>query len=231
MPFDFLRRADARQVLSYLQDEHPQTIALVVAHMHPEQGAIVLSGLPEELQAEVARRIANMDRTSPEVIRQVEGVLERKLSSFIQSQDLSSAGGIQPLVDILNRSGRTTERAIIEGLEREDPELAEKVRSMLFVFEDIVQLDDRSMQLVLREVDTKELAVAIKGVSEEVKAKILKNMSDRAAENLVDESEMLGPVRLKTVEEAQSKVVRVIRRLEEADQLSLSRGGTEEFVS
>jgi flagellar motor switch protein FliG len=226
-PFEFLRRADSRQVLSYLQDEHPQTIALVLAHMNPTSAALVLSALPEELQREVAERIAKMDRTSPDVIEHVEAILERKLSTVIQQADFSSAGGVQSLVDILNNSDRATERLILEGLEHNDPQLADVVRSRMFVFEDIVTLDDRSIQLVLRAVDAKELATALKGVSQEVREKIMRNLSERAAANLGEEIELLGPVKLKTVEEAQAAVVRVIRTLEEAGQIVMSRGADE----
>lgn len=229
-PFEFLRRADARQVLSYLQDEHPQTIALVLAHMHSEAGAMVLSALPEELQGDVAERIARMDRTSPEVIEHVEAILERKLSTVIQQADFSSAGGVQTLVDILNRSDRATERLILDGLETGDPTLADEVRSRMFVFEDITTLDDRSVQLVLRQVDAKELAIALKGVDAKVRDKILKNMSERAAANLSEEITLLGPVKLKTVEEAQAAVVRVIRALEESGQIVMSRGADELVV-
>lgn len=229
-PFEFLRRADARQVLSYLQEEHPQTIALVLAHMNPTAGAMVLSALPEELQREVAERVAKMDRTSPEVIEHVEAILERKLSTVIQQSDFSTAGGIQTLVDILNNSDRTTERLILDGLERNDPQVADDVRSRMFVFEDIVTLDDRSVQMVLRSVDAKELSVALKGVDEKVSDKIMRNMSERAAANLADEIKLLGPVKLKTVEEAQAAVVRVIRTLEEAGQIVMSRGSDELVV-
>ena len=231
MPFEFLRRADPRQILSFLQEEHPQTIALVLAHMHPDHAAMVMGGLSEQLQSDVAMRVATMDRTSPEVISQVEQVLERRLSSVIQSSDMSAAGGVQPLVDILNRSDRATERLILEGLETKDPELAEEVRSRMFVFEDITTLDDRSVQLVLREVDAKQLAVALKGVRDDVRNKIMRNMSTRASTNLAEEIDLLGPVRLKTVEEAQGDIVRVIRALEEAGQIVITRGGGgDEFV-
>jgi flagellar motor switch protein FliG len=229
-PFEFLRRADPRQVLTYLQDEHPQTIALVLAHLTADSGAMVLSALPEELQRDVARRLATMDRTSPEVIAQIEAVLEPKLSSIVQQQDMSSVGGVQALVDILNRSDRATERLIFEGLERDNPDLADEVRSRMFVFEDIVGLDDRSVQLILRQVDSKELAVALKGVAPNVRDKIMRNMSERASSNLAEEIELLGPMRLKTVEEAQGAVVRVIRALEEAGQIVVSRSN-EEFVN
>jgi flagellar motor switch protein FliG len=229
-PFEFLRRADTRQVLTYLQDEHPQTIALVLAHMHPDAAAMVLSSLPEELQRDVALRIANMDRTSPEVIEQVEAILERKLSTVIQQTDFAQAGGLQTLVDILNSSDRTTERLILEGLETEDGELADEVRNRMFVFEDVQNLDDRSIQLVLRSVDAKELAVALKGVDQKVRNKIMKNMSERAAANLAEEIQLLGPIKLKTVEEAQAGIVRVIRTLEEAGQIDMARGGDELVV-
>jgi flagellar motor switch protein FliG len=231
LPFEFLRRADPRQILTYLQDEHPQTITLVLAHMHPDHAAMVLGGLPEVLQSDVAHRLAIMDRTSPDVIALVEEVLQRRLSSLIQSSDFSSAGGVQPLVEILNRSDRATERLILEGLETRDVELADEVRSRMFVFEDIVTLDDRSVQMVLREVDAKQLAVALKGVRDDVRQKIMRNMSTRASTNLAEEIEVLGPVRLKSVEEAQGDIVRVIRALEEAGQIVIQRGaGNDEFV-
>jgi flagellar motor switch protein FliG len=228
-PFEFIRRADPRQVLSFIQDEHPQVITLVMAYMTSEQAAMVMSGLREEVQADVAHRLAVMDRTSPDVIDVVEEVLERRLSSVLQPTELATAGGVQSLVDILNRSDRATERLILEGLETSDPDLADEVRQRMFVFEDITTLDDKSVQLVLRQVDGKELAVALKGVQNNVRDKILKNMSERAAENLRDEIDMLGPVRLKNVEEAQGAIVRVIRALEESGQLVLSRSA-DEFV-
>ena len=226
-PFEFLRRADSRQLLTYLQDEHPQTIALVLAHMNPSNAAMVLSALTEDLQRDVAERIAKMDRTSPDVIEHVEAILERKLSTVIQQADFSSVGGIQSLVDILNNADRTTERLILEGLEQKDPQTADDVRSRMFVFEDVTTLDDRSVQLVLRSVDAKDLAIALKGVDQKVRDKILNNMSERAAGNLAEEITLLGPVKLKTVEEAQAAVVRVIRSLEEAGQIVMSRGSDE----
>jgi flagellar motor switch protein FliG len=229
-PFEFLRRADTRQVLTYLQDEHPQTIALVLAHMHPDAGAMVLSSLPEEQQRNVALRIAKMDRTSPEVIEQVEAILERKLSTVIQQSDFAQAGGLQTLVDILNSSDRGTERLILEGLEQEDGELADEVRNRMFVFEDIQGLDDRSIQLVLRAVDAKELSVALKGVDQKVRNKVMKNMSERAAANLAEEIQLLGPIKLKTVEEAQNGIVRIIRTLEESGQIDMARGSDELVV-
>lgn len=226
-PFEFLRRADTRQVLSYLQDEHPQTIALVLAHMASDAAAVVLGGLTEEMQSDIAIRIAKMDRTSPEVIEQVEAILERKLSSVIQQSDLAEAGGLQTLVDILNSSDRTTEKLILDGLAQEDTELAEEVRNRMFVFEDIVLLDDRGVQLVLRSVESKELAMALKGVDNRVRNKVMKNMSERAATNLAEEITLLGPVKLKVVEEAQNAIVRVIRTLDEAGQIEMGRGDEE----
>jgi flagellar motor switch protein FliG len=230
MPFEFLRRVDPRLVLSFLQEEHPQTMALVLGHMPSEQAAAVLSGLPENVQADVARRLAVMDRTSPEIVKQVGAYLERRLSTILQSSDFAKVGGVGPLVEIINHSDRTTERLILEGLDRVDPELADEVRAHMFTFEDIVKLDDRSVQLLLRQVDTKELAVALKGVGEDVKDKIMRNMSDRAATALVDEVDILGPVRLKQVEEAQFDVVRQVRALEDAGQIVISRGGVDDFV-
>jgi flagellar motor switch protein FliG len=199
--------------------------------MHADHAAMVLGGLSEALQADVAHRVATMDRTSPEVVAQVECVLERRLSTVLQSSDFSAAGGVQDLVDILNRSDRGTERLILESLETKDAELAEEVRSRMFVFEDITTLDDRSVQMVLRELDAKQLAVALKGVRDDVRAKIMRNMSTRASTNLADEVDMLGPVRLKSVEEAQGDIVRVIRALEESGQIVITRGaGGDEYI-
>ena len=230
MPFEYLRRADARQLLSFLSDEHPQTVALVLAHMRADQAAVVLSGMPEQLQAEVAHRVAVMENANPDAVRHVEQTLERRLSSVLPQSDASVAGGLQPLVDIINKADRGTERLILEGLERRDPALAEEVRSQMFVFEDITTLDDRSVQMVLRQVETKDLATALKGVRPEVRETVLRNVSERAAQNLLDEIEVLGPVRLRTVEEAQGKIVRAIRALEESGQIVLVRGDRDEFV-
>jgi len=229
MPFEFLRKADSRQVLSFLQDEHPGTISLVLAYMPPDNAAMVMSALSESLQKEVALRLATMERTSPEVIDDIEAVLERKLSSVLAPTELTAAGGVQSLVDIINRADRATERLILEGLEQDNEELADEVRQRMFVFEDIEQLDDRSIQLILRQVDGKDLAVALKGVRAQVKDKITSNMSQRAAANMLEEIELLGPVRLSTVEEAQGSIVRIIRALEESGQLVLTRTA-DEFV-
>ncbi|MGB9791394.1 MAG: flagellar motor switch protein FliG [Thermacetogeniaceae bacterium] len=228
-PFDFIRKADPSQLLNFLQGEHPQTIALILAYMDPEQAASVLSALPAESQAEVARRLALMDRTSPEILREVEKVLERKLSTVV-TQDYTKAGGVNSLVEILNRVDRATEKTIIETLEVQDPELAEEVKKRMFVFEDIVQLDDRAVQLVLREVDSHDLALALKGASEEVMKKIENNISKRAAQMLREDIEYMGPVRLRDVEDAQQRIVAVIRRLEEQGQIFITRGGRDEII-
>ena len=228
MPFQFLRRADPNQVRTFIADEHPQVIALVLAHMTPDKASMVMAGLPSHLQAETAHRIAVMDRTSPEIIRAVEANLERKLSSVLQPSELSQVGGVDPLVNIINRSDRVTERQIVEGLESLDAELADEVRSRMFMFEDILHLDDRSVQLVLRQVNEAELALALKGVSESVRGKITSNLSTRAAETLIEEVDLLGAVRLTQVEEAQQGVIRKIRQLEEQGQIMVHRSGSEE---
>ncbi len=231
MPFRFLRNADPAQLRSFIADEHPQTIALVLAHMIPDQASLLLSGLAADMQAEIAHRIAVMDQTSPDIIRTVESILERRLSSMLQPADMSRVGGVDPLVNIINRSDRSTERQIVEGLEALDPSLADEIKSRMFMFEDIVNLEDRSIQLVLREVDTAELALALKGVSDTVRDKITKNLSERAATNLIEEVELLGTVRLRQVEEAQQNIIRIIRRLEEQGQIMVRRGNDDEFVA
>jgi flagellar motor switch protein FliG len=229
-PFDFLKNADPRQILNFLSAEHPQTIALVVAHAHPDIAAQVVGGLPEDVQRAVSVRIAMLEPSSPEVIAQVEAMLERRLSSSVKNQETSVADGVQTLIEILNRSDRATERSIFEGLDDHNGELADEVRSRMFVFEDIVTLDDRSVQLVLRQVEAKELATALKGVKQEVRDKIMRNMSERAAQNLGEEITLLGPVKMKTVEESQGGIVRVIRALEESGQIVITRGA-DEYVS
>lgn len=230
MPFQFLHRADPAQLRSFIADEHPQVIALVLAHMTPDKASLLLSGLPPAQQAQVAHRIAVMDRTSPEIVRAVEATLERKLASMLQPTELSRVGGLDPLVNIINRSDRSTERQIVEGLESLDPALADEVKSRMFMFEDITGLEDRSVQQVLRQVDTGALALALKGVDDAVRTKITRNLSERAAENLLDEVEMLGAVRLSQVEEAQQSIIRVIRQLEEQGQIMVRRGGDDDFV-
>jgi len=229
-PFDFLRKTDPSQLLNFIQNEHPQTIALVMAYLEPDQAAVVLGSLPQESQADVAKRIAVMDRTSPDVIREVERVLERKLSSLM-TQDFASAGGVKAIVEVLNRVDRATEKSIVETLEVDNPELAEEIKRLMFVFEDIVMLDDRSLQMVLRDVDTKDLSLALKATPADVSNKVFKNMSKRAADMLKEEIEFMGPVKIRDVEEAQQKVVNVIRTLEDKGEIVISRGqGDEMFV-
>lgn len=229
-PFDFVRKTDPNQLSNFIQNEHPQTIALVLAYLNPEQAATVLSALPPERQADVARRIATMDRTSPDIIHEVEKVLERKLSTLMV-QDYASAGGIETVVQVLAHCDRATEKVILESLEVADPDLAEEIRKRMFVFEDIILLDDRSVQKVLREIDlSKDLPLAIKVASEDVKQKIFRNLSKRAVENLKENIEYLGPVRLRDVEEAQQKIVNIIRRLEDEGEVIVARGGGDEIV-
>ncbi|MCX7786253.1 MAG: flagellar motor switch protein FliG [Spirochaetes bacterium] len=228
-PFDFIRRTDPTHLLNFIQQEHPQTIALILAYLEPQKASIILSSLPHEIQSDVAKRIATMDRTSPEVLREVERVLEKKLST-LSSEDYTSAGGVESIVDILNLVDRSTEKSIIESLEEEDPELAEEIKKRMFVFEDIVMLDDRAIQKVLREVDTAELAKALKAVDSEVQDKIFRNMSKRAATLLKEDMEYMGPIRMKDVEEAQQKIVAIIRKLEEQGEIVVARGGEDELV-
>lgn len=228
-PFEFARNTAPEQLLSFLEGEHPQTIALVVAHLEPAKAAVLLSALPQELQAEVAMRMALMEGANPTVIREVERQLERRMSSAGE-QEMTSAGGIKSLVDILNNVDRATEKAILERLEEESPSIAEEVSKMLFVFEDIILLDDRAIQLILRDIDQKELALALKGASDDVKEKVFRNMSERASTMLKEDMEFMGPVRLRNVEEAQQRIVGTIRRLEEAGEIVVSRGQGDEIV-
>jgi flagellar motor switch protein FliG len=228
-PFDFVRRTDPAQLLNFIQGEHPQTIALILSYLDPNKAATILSSLPHTIQAEVAKRIATMDRVSPDVLREVERVLERKLST-LASEDYTVAGGIDSVVEILNNVDRGTEKTIIEALEEEDPELAEEIKKRMFVFEDIVLLDDRAIQKVMREVDNTELAKALKSVDSEVQDKIFKNMSKRAANLLREDMDFMGPVRLKDVEDAQQKIVNIIRKLEEAGEIVVARQGEDELI-
>ncbi len=228
-PFEFVKKADPLQLVNFLQSEHPQVIALVLSYLEPTMAAQVLGALPDELQIEVVKRIALLERTSPEIVKEIERTLERKLSGIV-SQQFSKVGGVDTAAEIMNNIDRQTERSIMEKLSQESPELAEEIRRRMFVFEDILKLDDRSIQLVLREVDTRDLALALKGASDEVKEKIMKNMSKRAAQILKDELEFMGPVRVKDVEDAQQKIINVIRRLEEAGEIVIARGGGEELI-
>lgn len=228
-PFDFVRKADPAQLLNFIQGEHPQTIALILSYLRPQQASVILSALPQEKQADVARRIALMDRTSPEIIKEIERVLEKKLSSMI-SQDYTMAGGIETIVDILNSVDRGTEKNIMETLELQDTDLAEQIKKKMFVFEDIVTLDNRSIQRTIREVENNDWALALKSSSEEVSKTVFSNMSKRLAEMIREDMEYMGPVRLRDVEEAQQKIVNVIRKLEDAGEIVISRGGGDEII-
>ncbi|WP_333760245.1 flagellar motor switch protein FliG, partial [Treponema paraluiscuniculi] len=228
-PFDFIRRTDPTHLLNFIQQEHPQTIALILAYLEPNKASVILQNLPDEIQSDVARRIATMDRTSPDVLREVERVLEKKLST-LSSEDYTAAGGVENIVDILNLVDRSSEKSIVEALEDEDPDLAEEIKKRMFVFEDIVMLDDRAIQKVLREVNMEELAKALKVVDTEVQDKIFRNMSKRAGSMLKEEMEYMGPTRLKDVEEAQQKVVSIIRHLEDSGDIVIARSEEDEMI-
>ncbi|MCM3337301.1 flagellar motor switch protein FliG [Paenibacillus sp. MER TA 81-3] len=228
-PFDFARKADASQIFNFIQNENVQTIALVLSYLQTEQASTILSSLSPEKQADVARRVALMDSTSPEVINQVERVLEQKLSSTV-TQDYTSAGGIESVVKILNGVDRGTERTILDSLEIQDPELAEEIKKRMFVFEDIVNIDNRSIQRIIRDIDNADLQLALKVASEEVREVIFRNMSKRMADTFKEEMEFMGPVRLRDVEEAQTRIVSTIRRLEEAGEIIIARGGGDDIV-
>ena len=228
-PFEFIRKTDPAQLLNFIQDEHPQTIALILSYLPAHQASMIVSALPLEKQAEVAKRIAKMDRTSPDVIKEVERVLEKKLSSLV-NQDYTIVGGVDAIVDILNTVDRGTEKHIMENLEIEEPELADEIRRKMFVFEDILSLDDRAIQRVLRDVDNNDLAIALKNANEEVQNVIFNNLSKRLAAMIKEDMDFMGPVSLKDVEEAQQKIVGVIRRLEDAGEIVISRGGGDEIV-
>lgn len=228
-PFEFVRKTDASQMLNFIQDEHPQTIALILSYLSSGQASAIISALTPDKQADVAKRIAQMDRTSPDVIKEVERVLERKLSSLV-NQDYTIVGGVDAIVSILNTVDRGTEKHIMETLEIEEPELADEIRRKMFVFEDILTLDDRSIQRVLREVDNNELAVALKASNEEVQNVIFNNLSKRLAAMIKEDMEFMGPVRLKDVEEAQQKIVNIIRKLEDSAEIIISRGGGDEII-
>lgn len=229
-PFEFVRKTDPSQLLNFIQDEHPQTIAMILSYLTSSQAAMVLGSLPPEKQADVAKRIALMDRTSPDVIKEVESVLERKLSSLV-NQDYTIVGGVDAIVNILNTVDRSTEKHIMESLEIEEPELADEIRKKMFVFEDILLLDDRAIQRVLRDVENSDLAVALKSANEEVQNVIFKNLSKRLAAMIKEDMEFMGPVRMKDVEEAQQKIVSVIRKLEDAGEIVISRGGGDEIIA
>jgi len=228
-PFSCLRKTDPKHLVNFIGSEHPQTIALILSYLDPEQAAMVLGALPQEKQADIAKRVATMDTTSPEIVKEVEMVLDQKISTVVDER-FAYAGGVQTIVDILNRVDRGTERLIIETLEQENPDLADEIRNRMFVFEDINILDDPAIRRILREIDTKDLAKALKGSSDELLNRMLKNMSQRAGEMLREEMEFLGPIRLREVEEAQQSIVRIIRRLDEAGEIIISRGGEDDVV-
>ncbi|GAA0121402.1 flagellar motor switch protein FliG [Clostridium faecium] len=229
-PFSIARKADAHQIMNVISNEHPQTIALILCYLQPDKAAQIMAELPVELQAEVAYRIATMNTIYPVVVKEIEEVLNDKLSNVIHNSETTIVGGVSSLVNILNQVDRSTERNITEGLEREDAELAEKVKESMFVFEDIITLDDVAIQRVLREMDNKELCLALKGASEQVANVIFKNQSKRAAATLKEDMEFLGPVRLMDVEKAQQKIVSLIRRLEEAGEIQIARGGEDAII-
>lgn len=228
-PFEFIRKTDASQLLNFIQDEHPQTIALILSYLPAGQASAVISALPLDKQADVARRIAQMDRTSPDVIKEVERVLERKLASLV-NQDYTIVGGVDAIVEILNYVDRGTEKHIMENLEVEEPELADEIKRKMFVFEDILSLDDKTIQRVLRDVDNNDLGIALKGTSEEVQNVIFNNLSKRLAAMIREDMDFMGPVRMKDVEEAQQKIVNIIRRLEDTGEIIIARGGGDEIV-
>lgn len=228
-PFDFARKADPGQILNFIQNEHPQTIALILSYLEPTQSGQILSELPQEVQADIARRIALMDSTAPEIINEIEQILERKLSATV-TQDHTQTGGIESVVEVLNGVDRSTERTILDALEIQDPELAEEIKKRMFVFEDIVTLDNRAIQRVIRDVENEDLMLSLKVSSEEVKEIVFKNMSKRMSETFKEEMEFMGPVRLRDVEEAQSRIVGVIRRLEEAGEIVIARGGGDDII-
>ena len=228
-PFDFIRRTDPSHLLNFIQQEHPQTIALILAYLEPPNASMILQNLPSEIQSDVARRIATMDRTTPEVLREVERVLEKKLST-VSNEDYTSAGGVDSIVEILNLVDRASEKSIIESLEDEDPDLAEEIKKKMFIFEDIVMLSDRDIGKVLPEVNTEDLSKALKQVDTEVQDKIFRNMSKRAGTMLREEMEYMGPIRIKDVEEAQQKIVSIIRHLEDKGEIVIARSEEDELV-
>jgi len=228
-PFEFIRKTEPSQLLNFIQDEHPQTIALILAYLSPQQASIIIAALPQERQADVAKRVAMMDRTSPDVIKEVEKILESKLASLV-NQDYTIIGGVDQVVEILNAVDRGTEKHIMETLEIEEPELADEIRKKMFVFEDILLLDDRAIQRVLHDVDNNDLALALKGSNEQVQNAIFNNLSKRLAAMIKEDMEFMGPVRMKDVEEAQQKIVNIIRKLEDSAEIVISRGGGDEII-
>ena len=227
LPFGFLQKVDSQNLLTFIIDEHPQTIALILSHVPPAQAADIISGLPADRQLAVVRRIANMGQTSPEIIQEVEKGLENRMAS-VMSQQFENAGGVPSVAEMLNVIDRATEHSLLENLAQEDPDLVEEIRRLMFVFEDITKLADRDIQTLLKNVDSSQWAMALKGASEELKDKILNNMSKRAADLLREEMEYLGPVRLSNVEQMQQQIVDIVRRLEDASEITTHADEQEE---
>jgi flagellar motor switch protein FliG len=229
-PFSFLQKAESENLLTFIQDEHPQTIALILAHLPAQKASEILVGLPGQKQIEVVKRVANMEQTSPDVIKEVERGLEHRLSDIV-SQTFEKAGGVDTVAEILNLADRSTEKGIMEGLEAEDPDLVDQIRRLMFVFEDILLVDDKGIQAVLKEVENDVLSLALKTASEELKQKIFKNMSERAAQLIQEDMQYMGPVRVSDVESAQQKIVDIVRKLEDAGELIIAgRGGEKEMI-
>lgn len=227
LPFGFLQKVDSQNLLTFIIDEHPQTIALILSHLTPQQAAEVMRGIPAERQISVIRRVATMGQTSPEIIKEVERGLEHRMSS-IMSQQFENAGGVATVAEILNVIDRATGRSLLENLAQEDPELVDEIRRLMFVFEDITKFADRDIQTLLKNVESSQWAMALKGASEELKEKILRNMSKRAADLLREEMEYLGPVRLSNVEQTQQQIVDIVRRLEDAGEITINNDEKEE---
>jgi flagellar motor switch protein FliG len=229
-PFSFLQKAESENLLTFIQDEHPQTIALILAHLKPTQASEILVGLAAAKQVEVVKRIANMEQTNPEVIKEVERGLEHRLSAMI-TQTFEKAGGVDTVAEMLNLADRATEKSIMEGLEAEDPDLVEQIRRLMFVFEDIMMVNDKGIQSMLKEVDNEDLSLALKTASQDLKDKIFKNMSERAAQLIKEDMEYMGPVRVSDVEAAQQKIVDIVRRLEETGEIIIAgRGGEKDLI-
>jgi flagellar motor switch protein FliG len=228
--FEFMRRAHPNQILNLIQNEHPQTIALILSFVEPAQAARVILRLPEDKQKEVVYRMATMEQVQSELLSDLERALEMQLESMESSHATAEAGGVKAVAEILNLAGKTAEKIILDEIEARNPELADKIRDLMFTFDDLVLLDDRSIQRVLKEVDTRQMALALKGASEDVKQKIFKNMSERAATILREEMEYMGPVRLRDVEEAQRQIANMVRTLEEEGEIVIARGGGSEEI-
>lgn len=227
LPFGFLQKVDSQNLLTFIIDEHPQTIALILSHLSSQQAAEIIRGLPPERQVSVVRRIATMGQTSPDIVHTVEAGLETRMAS-VMSQRFENAGGVPTVAEILNVIDRATERNILDNLGEEDPDLVDEIRRLMFVFDDIIKLSDRDIQTVLKNVENAQWAMALKGASDELKQKVLKNMSKRASDLLVEEMEYLGPVRASNVEQVQQQIVDIIRRLEDMGEISVSSDPEEE---